>query len=492
MASATTSTPSTTTSTSTSITTSTTTSTTTTSTMPTSPNEPLGEWRFQQVFGDKGLSEDANEADIISAVEFDPSGDYLAIGDRGGRVVILERNSAKKSQKRSDMEFKVMTEFQSHEPEFDYLKSLEIEEKINQIRWCKRNNSAHLLLTTNDKTIKLWKVYEKKLKSICNTNFNGESPVSANSPISLRIPKVTLGDTVMAHTPRRIYANAHAYHINSISPNSDGETYISADDLRVNLWNLSVNNQSFNIVDIKPENMEDLTEVITSASFHPNHCSLFMYSSSKGTIKLIDMRDAALCNKYSKVFEAEEDAASKTFFSEIISSISDAKFSRDGRYIISRDYMTLKLWDMNMESRPVKVFNVHEALRSRLVDLYENDCIFDKFECGFSGDANHVITGSYKNNFHIFDRQGKQHTCVEASRTPSKSKTDKKQSSKSKLLRKAPSMTGKKKDESETFETTDFSKKVLHLTWHPTENVIAVAAVNNLYIFTNPGSGPSA
>ncbi len=39
--------------------------------------------------------------------------------------------------------------FQSHEPEFDYLKSLEIEEKINKIRWLKRKNPAHFLLSTN-------------------------------------------------------------------------------------------------------------------------------------------------------------------------------------------------------------------------------------------------------------------------------------------------------------------------------------------------------
>eukprot|EP00955_Chlamydomonas_euryale_P105237 365625-Chlamydomonas_euryale.AAC.3 len=32
-------------------------------------------------------------------------------------------------------ECRYMTEFQSHEPEFDYLKSLEIEEKINQARF---------------------------------------------------------------------------------------------------------------------------------------------------------------------------------------------------------------------------------------------------------------------------------------------------------------------------------------------------------------------
>lgn len=46
-------------------------------------------------------------------------------------------------------EYKFHTEFQSHEPEFDYLKSLEIEEKINKIKWCRRQNAAHFLLSTN-------------------------------------------------------------------------------------------------------------------------------------------------------------------------------------------------------------------------------------------------------------------------------------------------------------------------------------------------------
>ncbi len=54
------------------------------------------------------------------------------------------------------------------------------------------------------------------------------------------------------------------------------------------------------IVDIKPANMEELTEVITAAEFHPTQCNSFMYSSSKGTIKLIDMRQNALCDNHSK------------------------------------------------------------------------------------------------------------------------------------------------------------------------------------------------
>lgn len=49
---------------------------------------------------------------------------------------------------------------------------------------------------------------------------------------------------------------------------SDGETFISADDLRINLWNLEISNQSFNIVDVKPANMEDLTGKLFNSTIH--------------------------------------------------------------------------------------------------------------------------------------------------------------------------------------------------------------------------------
>lgn len=54
------------------------------------------------------------------------------------------------------------------------------------------------------------------------------------------------------------------------------------------------------IVDIKPANMEELTEVITAAEFHPINCNEFVYSSSKGSIRLCDMRTKALCDQHAK------------------------------------------------------------------------------------------------------------------------------------------------------------------------------------------------
>ncbi|CAN6456972.1 unnamed protein product [Victoria cruziana] len=409
------------------------------------PPQPL-EWKFSQVFGERAAGEEVQEVDIISAIEFDKSGDHLATGDRGGRVVLFERTDVKDHHSQRELErmdypinrhpeFRYKTEFQSHEPEFDYLKSLEIEEKINKIRWCQTANGALFLLSTNDKTIKYWKVQEKKVKKICDMNVdpsiavgNGSLAGSSTSspsrkmylpnggcsegpynflnndlvfPVggipSLRLPVVVASnETSLVARCRRVYAHAHDYHINSISNNSDGETFISADDLRINLWNLEISNQSFNIVDVKPANMEDLTEVITSAEFHPIHCNTLAYSSSKGSIRLIDLRQSALCDTHAKLFEEHEAPSSRSFFTEIIASISDIKFAKDGRYILSRDYMTLKLWDINMDSGPVSTFQVHEYLRPRLCDLYENDAIFDKFECCLSGDGLRVATGSYR------------------------------------------------------------------------------------------------
>ncbi|KAL4583459.1 hypothetical protein LXL04_008032 [Taraxacum kok-saghyz] len=243
--------------------------------------------------------------DVISAIEFDKAGDHLATGDRGGRVVLFERTD-QTNEWIVPAAVTLNTDIKPNS-KFDYLKSLEIEEKINKIKWCQTSNSSLFLLSTNDKTIKFWKVQEKKIKKICNFNLDPSKQLrngficSSNAPTSLRLPMVTSHDTSLLARCRRTFAHAHDYHINSISNNSDGETFISADGLRINLWNWEINSQSFNIVDMKPANMEDLTEVIISADFHHSHCNMLAFSSSKGSIRLLDLRQSALCDNHSKL-----------------------------------------------------------------------------------------------------------------------------------------------------------------------------------------------
>ena len=72
-------------------------------------------------------------------------------------------------------DYRYFTEIQSHEPEFDHLKSIELDEKINSIEFINYNSSSSLrMLTTNDRLIKLWKfdykIHRKTSKSAIDTD----------------------------------------------------------------------------------------------------------------------------------------------------------------------------------------------------------------------------------------------------------------------------------------------------------------------------------
>jgi serine/threonine-protein phosphatase 2A regulatory subunit B len=72
--------------------------------------------------------------------------------------------------------------------------------------------------------------------------------------------------------------------------------------------------------------MEELTEVITAVQFHPQHCNILAYSSSRGAIKVCDTRASALCTGYAKVYsEPVTSSTNKSFISDILNSISDVK-----------------------------------------------------------------------------------------------------------------------------------------------------------------------
>ena len=95
--------------------------------------------------------------------------------------------------------------------------------------------------------------------------------------------------------------------------------------------------------------------------------------------KLCDMRQSGICDNIAITFKEKEKNIKKNFFTEIVSSISDATFSKNGRYIFCRDFLNVKVWDINMSNKPVVSVPIFEPLKSKLCDLYENECIFDKF-----------------------------------------------------------------------------------------------------------------
>jgi len=414
------------------------------------------DWKFSQLFGDKTPSEQIHEEDIITAIEFDPTGKYLSLGDKAGRLIVFETPEPGKN-KPPVYEYQYLTELQSHVKEFDYLKSTEIEERINQIQWLRPQSSNLYVLTTNDKTIKHWKVSEKKMKK----------PVFQNrTDKDMKFPTMQVNEVGYFPTLLKTYPQLHAYHINSLSTCSNGENFISGDDLRINLWSLERSNEAFNIVDLKPDNLDEISEVITSAKFHPISNNIFLYSTSKGMIKLGDLRKSSLCEKTALTLEVKENPANKNFFTDIIVSICDATFTRNGRYVFSRDFCTVKVWDLANTSKPLQTISIYDPIKTKLCELYENECIFDKFGISAGPDSNQVLTGMFNSNFHVIDIKRDTNTQFELN-----------------FNKKTVSKLIPKKCTEVLGSNYDYTRKILRTSFHPKEHVVAISCLNCLSFY---------
>ena len=156
-----------------------------------------------------------------------------------------------------------------------------------------------------------------------------------------------------------------------------------------------------------------------------------------------------------------------------------------------------------MERAPVKTIPIHEHLRPRLCDTYENDSIFDKFEVVFSGDAKNVMTGSYNNNFMIYPSEPEKEmevvlqadksafkakkvgvpTPINSSSSPTNGPSGKKGNSRAGSPAAGVGGQGGRMRKETDADQIDFNKKILHMSWHPFEDSIAIAATNNVSVF---------
>ncbi len=57
-------------------------------------------------------------------MKFNPTGDFLALGDKAGRVIVLKTNTETKTKQNI---YDYYAQFQAHSKEFDLLKSQEVE-----------------------------------------------------------------------------------------------------------------------------------------------------------------------------------------------------------------------------------------------------------------------------------------------------------------------------------------------------------------------------
>jgi serine/threonine-protein phosphatase 2A regulatory subunit B len=97
--------------------------------------------------------------------------------------------------------------------------------------------------------------------------------------------------------------------------------------------------------------------------------------------------------------------------------------------------------------------------------------------------SSHVLTASYNNFFHIWDVGTRNDVILQADKSAFKAKRAGSTKNKVPGPGGAAATRQSKKEEYANLDTLDFHKKILHASWHPRENTIALAATNNLFLF---------
>lgn len=268
---------------------------------------------------------------------------------------------------------------------------------------------SHLYVASNDLLIKLFRVRAYR-NSILD---DGSQPFTSDEKT----------DTIQ---PLRTFVSSHTTPIVSTHLSADGQTMLSLDCFKLLWWNLEgssssssssstrmdeTSSSSFSssslcstpvtLFDMSPEDGEDVTEVATSAAFHPSHTSLFLNTSTSGTCRVGDLRDppSLKTRRFSVVLSPEEGAMSRWTNNELVARtlqcLHGAVFTGT-HHVVTRDFMSWCVWDMRMAGsinggaqRGTRVgpllqrksvgLDCLASSPARMESLFKSERVFDRF-----------------------------------------------------------------------------------------------------------------
>ena len=104
-----------------------------------------------------------------------------------------------------------------------------------------------------------------------------------------------------------------------------------------------------------------------------------------------------------------------------VDSVSTAKFMPNNpNYIVSRDYMSVKLWDLRnvtnlvpTKSKPIYSAQVTDYMERNLPYLHENENLDDQFFLDVSPDGKYFATGAYNRSGHVMDFNSTTNTTIQ-------------------------------------------------------------------------------
>jgi WD40 repeat protein len=332
---------------------------------------------------EKGMA-DVEKPEITSLdLSASPNG-YVLMGDSNGRVALY---APPPSQLKSEPVRQRIARFwhQAFSREFDVLRSVEVEERVTKaVLLPRRSSSVTSYMVANARNIKMYRMRE-----------------------NLRRPKSKTVVPVCSFTGPHVQAPIH-----SLSLCSDEQTFLSADDFQVQWWHIdaSESTKPFCLLDIHPEDMSNVSQLLTAASFHPTHGSLFLVSSSDGWTKVGDLRDppSRRPRKFAHTMTTlPQHNLVQHGHDDILCSVADAAFLQNS-FIATRDYLSIKIWDTRNANEPVNCLPVHECLAAHIDELYDSDAVFDRFGLAIDQHTGTIVSGMYDGQVVIWQPESAQ------------------------------------------------------------------------------------
>ena len=153
----------------------------------------------------------------------------------------------------------------------------------------------------------------------------------------------------------------------------DGENFLTADESRVDLWNIEKTNDTvYNLVDYERRHSAFEDERITSAAFNKNQGCVFLYTTSTGKINICDLRERSDFHTRSSLtleISFKNNGLRSQIFNKWVDCVSEAKFVPGTHQIVSRDYMSVKLWDL----RNTSSYNSKPLYSAQVTDYMERN-----------------------------------------------------------------------------------------------------------------------
>eukprot|EP01113_Clastostelium_recurvatum_P024872 TRINITY_DN2977_c0_g1_i1.p1 TRINITY_DN2977_c0_g1~~TRINITY_DN2977_c0_g1_i1.p1 ORF type:complete len:627 (-),score=58.53 TRINITY_DN2977_c0_g1_i1:73-1953(-) len=339
----------------------------------------------------------------VTALEFNQDGTYLAVGFSSGRCLIYKQRGSK---------FHTYTTF--------YADGSTTEGGscgVVQMRWCASSKSLSLLVAT---------AFNSVLFRISTQNASYSPSLPAFEP-SVYLQQVYNPSSIFEQQTvgPALSLSSGSLRVHSLSMNSDGETFITADEFNVYTWHLTHCDAPWPVLGLQPESMQQVTEVIRVAEYHPAHCNVLGYGTSRGAIRICDTRTSPRVT--SSIMNitpnprnyAKGNGGVGSVFQDYLHAVADVKFCpTPGREysMISRDFERVILWDLRAAGA-VSVCRMHprRSLVRRMYDLYEASLSQDAFKCAFICEGTKIATGTYDDCCVIWDPFQGSHTVLDAS-----------------------------------------------------------------------------